>query len=146
MKLLTLSFALIGILNLVHASPADSQDYVCSVRRWHYSGFAGYENLAVIDTHSNGPISNISGYLTSRSGHDLDRYLVQLEKSNDGELLVSLFKDLGSDYSQRTVVVDKKKVRWDSPLILASDTELLDGRDFSDDGHGSLSVLCYKIK
>lgn len=71
--------------------------YACSLRRWHYSGFAGFEYLGTTDSYGGnmqGP-----GYLYGRSDKDLNEYAVEFDISrgaygeHEPRLMYAFYKD-----------------------------------------------------
>ena len=145
MKLFLFFLLSAAVLQPFSVQAENDEDFSCTIRRWHYSGIAGWELLAVVDTHSNGPIGRSSGYLYSRYTKDLKDYFVTVEKNREGELTITLYRDPNHKHLKRTVLVDHEIVKWQRPYVATAEVRLLDGKDFSHDGEGELTALCYKI-
>jgi len=77
MRYMFVLFGLVcAVIPAANAQQDRKENYACAIQRWHYSGKAGFEILALVDTTGNGSPMN-SGYLYSRTTRDLDDYFVQ---------------------------------------------------------------------
>ena len=121
------AMAAVGLLLSTGAAAQDSvpskprANYVCAVQRWHYSGQAGTETLAVVDSYST--VSASSGYLYGRSDHDLDEYSVWFDFSY-GELRYSVSRDPDGNYNHAAFQLTDPEL-YHCPFIMMTEVGAL---------------------
>ncbi|MDD4973476.1 MAG: hypothetical protein PHY93_03955 [Bacteriovorax sp.] len=126
-------------------------NYSCVIQRYHYSGNAGFEVLAVLDTF-NGNSYPSSNYLYQRDifhKKELNEYFVNIQtyeggaKNKSAGLLYSIFKDEGHDARKRETIVDAQPVPF--PSGDKTTVRLLNSDHFSDK-NSFLEMVCYRGK
>lgn len=131
--------------------------YACSIRRWHYSGRAGFEYLGMSDSYSG--MSGI-GYIQERSDEDLNEYAVQFDISqgpyyeHEPRLSYTFFRDPDHQASMRQYIVpawtqiDFDKNDPDTGNVGGKvSIKLLGPEAFPEEGKGtssSLEMVCYR--
>lgn len=113
---------LIELQNIMKENKIPKWKYACSIQRYHFSGYAGFEYLTMIDTYGSEHVS--TGYLYSRSGRDLDDYFIQFEVSRgpfnlaDPQLYYTIFRNIKhkgmlQEITIRTPIVFDTTHNWD---------------------------------
>lgn len=141
------------LINITNKIKKPDWKYICTIQRWHYSGYAGFEHLATIDTYNN-QIQN-TGYLFSRSKKDLDYYSIHFEVSKGpyGILEPQLYYTLShtpNHRSDKSTVIKRALVSFNNSSDLKNDDysrkvriRLLEPSTFSRE-NDYLEMICYR--
>lgn len=131
--------------------------YACSLRRWHYSGVAGFEYLGTSDSYTG--MAGI-GYIRERSDKDLNEYVVEFDVSrgpyyeHEPRLKYTFYRDPVHNASRREFLVPAwTQIDFDKNDTYSGNVggrvsiKLLGPEAFPKEGKGTssfLEMVCYR--